>query len=228
MQVFTRTALLLSACLPASLAAQPAVPDIQQGKEIALHGAPNGVTACATCHGATGAGLNYPGYPRLAGVNADYLYKQIMDFKSGKRVNEVMQPIARKLSDQQARDITAYFSSLNTPVTPAPKSNPDLVKLGEQLALHGEWQRKNMPACNACHGPNGMGVPPHFPRLAGQQPNYIVNQLRAWKAGTRKNDPQNLMMTIAKKLDQNEIMAVAAYYANLKPAPDTKLMPLSR
>lgn len=196
--------------------AQPAG-DPVLGKQIALQGG-NGVQACATCHGQHGAGQDQSGFPRLAGLNPNYLFKQIQDFKDGRRrPNTVMQAIAKSLSDQTARDAIAYYASQELTLTPRPQT-PDQHndKLGEQIVMHGNWD-KNIPACIACHGPQAVGVGVNFPRLAGQQPSYIINQIKDWKNGSRKNDPQNLMRVIAERLSPEETKAAAYYLSSIQP-----------
>ena len=89
---------------------------------------------------------------------------------------------------------------------------------GALLAQRGDWS-KGLPACGQCHGPSGQGVGPSFPKLAGQSMQYIATQLQAWKAGQRVNDPLHLMTGVASKLDEQQITAVAAYYAHLKVEP---------
>jgi cytochrome c553 len=92
---------------------------------------------------------------------------------------------------------------------------------GENLAVNGAWNR-DMPACFKCHGANGLGVAPHFPALAGQHAAYTVSQLQAWKAGTRRNDPLNLMKSVADKLSDAEMQAVATYISTLGAGEKSK------
>lgn len=88
--------------------------------------------------------------------------------------------------------------------------------MGGNIAANGLWS-KGVPGCNQCHGPEGRGVGPNFPRLAGQSAAYITSQIEAWTAGTRANDPLSLMNGIAHKLSEDEVKAVASYYASLDP-----------
>jgi cytochrome c553 len=121
-----------------------------------------------------------------------------------------MQPIAQALSGPDAMAVTQYVASL--PPVPQPGEKPDamLLKRGETIAQIGLWDR-TIPACFACHGPDGRGVGSAFPRITQQNKAYLVQQLQAWKSGTRKNDPQSLMSTVARKLSAEEIEAVATY-----------------
>lgn len=170
--------------------------------------------ACTGCHGVDGAGNGPAGFPALAGLPQAYMTKQIADFKSGARANSVMTPIAKALTEEDAAAAAQYFAALPR-VTPAPAAI-DATKMaqGKNLAVNGAWDR-DMPACFKCHGANGLGVAPHFPALVGQHAAYTVNQLQAWKTGTRHNDPLDLMKSVADKLSDAEIQAVAAYLSTL-------------
>lgn len=187
--------------------------DVKAGEAIAKSGAGN-ISACMQCHGPNGEGQAAAGFPRLAGQNRDYLVKQLKDFKAKLRTNPLMSPIANALSPVQMNDVADYYASL-PPWKPGPGAaqNTEQISRGAQLAQHGNWD-KGMPACFACHGANGTGIPPHFPSIAGQNSAYISSQLNAWKAGTRINDPGGLMKAVADKLSTEDISAVSAYLAN--------------
>ena len=189
------------------------------GRDIVLNGTANGALACATCHGADGAGQAGAGFPRLAGLNREYLVKQLGDFQSGARQNPIMGPIAQSLSAEEMAAVADYFSGLNTPVE-TNQTDAALVAQGERLAAHGNWDA-GVPACFRCHGADGTGVAPHFPPLAGQHGDYIAAQLSAWKAGARANDPMNLMGNIARGLSEQDIVAVAAYLSGLQTGDKT-------
>lgn len=168
------------------------------------------------CHGVNGEGQAAAGFPRLAGQNKDYLVKQLMDFKSKLRTSPLMGPIANTLTTAQMNDVADYYASL-PPWKPAPALAPTtaLTARGAKLAHRGDWN-KGMPACFACHGENGTGIPPHFPSIAGQNAAYITSQLNGWKNGTRLNDPNGLMKAVADKLSAEDISAVSAYLENPK------------
>lgn len=189
--------------------------DAQAGAAIAKNGT-GAVSACMQCHGANGEGQAAAGFPRLAGQNKDYLVKQLTDFKAKLRKNPLMGPIANTLGLAQINDVADYYASLppwkagSNPVPVTPQTTH-----GAQLAHQGNWD-KGMPACFACHGVDGSGIPPHFPSIAGQNATYIANQLNEWKAGTRINDPDGLMKAVADKLSAEDISAVSAYLANPK------------
>ena len=111
----------------------------------------------ATCHGENGIGLASANFVRLAGLNEDYLAKQLHDFKSGARENPIMKPIASALTDEEVNAVAGYFSQLPKPVAPAEKSAADAsIGRGETLAREGSW-KKEMPACFQCYGENGRG-----------------------------------------------------------------------
>ena len=190
--------------------------DMAVGKQIAMSGNGKGATACQSCHGANGAGVAAANFPRLAGLNADYLAKQLHDFASGTRSNPIMDPIAKSLTPEEAADVAAYYANEKAPHS-APAADEGLLGKGRRLVELGDWG-KAVPACIMCHGPGANGVGTHFPALAGQHAGYIASQLNAWKQGTRKNDPNRLMTGIAERLDPDQIKAVSAYLAGMQPA----------
>ncbi len=163
---------------------------------------------CASCHGEDGNSFN-PEWPKLAGQHAKYLVKQIKDFKSGARKNDMMAPMAQALSDQDAENVAAYFASQATS-----KGNPatgEQAELGARIYKGGN-KASGVSACMACHGPNGMGNPAAgFPRLAGQHAAYTANQLKIFRSGARSNDPAKMMQNIAARMTDAEIAAVAAF-----------------
>lgn len=166
---------------------------------------------CAACHGIDG---NSPAemFPKLAGQGEAYLVKQMNDFKSGNRKNAIMAPLVAGLSDQDIADLAAYFSS--NKVTLGAVSEDEL-KVGQNLYRAGN-KETGVPACMACHGPTGTGVPAaKWPALTGQHSAYITAQLTAFAEGGRSNDPNDMMRDIAARLTVNEIKAVSAYVAGL-------------
>ncbi|RQH02906.1 c-type cytochrome [Paraburkholderia dinghuensis] len=197
----------LAAGLSMAASADPAKPDIARGQAIASQ-------VCAACHGADGNSAG-GAYPKLAGQHAEYLVKQLRDFKpqGGKpplRNNLIMAGFAAVLSDQDMINVTAWFSSQ----TPKPGFAHDVktVALGQTI-WRGGIADKGVPACAACHGPTGQGIPIQYPRLSGQWSEYVVAQLNAFQQGTRNNsDP---MRQIAHRMSDDEIKAVADYAAGL-------------
>lgn len=168
---------------------------------------------CAACHGMDGNSPN-PEWPSLAGQHAAYAVKQLRHFKAGERSNPLMTPMATMLSDQDMEDLAAYFSS-QTP-RPTGEAEPSRVKLGERLYRAGNIAN-GVPACAGCHGPIGTGNPgASYPRIGGQHATYAALQLRAYKSGTRATDPNAMMRTVAGKLTDEEIDAVASYLQGLR------------
>ena len=194
----------------AGLGSGAAHADRLAGAALAQQGGP-GITACVACHGARGEGQAAAGFPRLAGQPKAYLLKQLQEFADGKRKNPQMEPIARALSAQQRGDVADHYASLPgwKADAKADASSPQSL-LGSSLATRGNWN-KEIPACFACHGPDGAGIPPHFPALTGQPSAYTRAQLKAWQAGTRSNDPQGLMKAVADRMTDAEIDAISRY-----------------
>ena len=198
------------------------------GEAIMVHGATSAqAMPCITCHGSDGMGMAAAGFPRLAGLPAPYIVKQLGDFRSTKRQNPIMGPIATALTDEEIAAVAlAYAARPPVNVTATAIDRP-VRGTGAWLALRGAWER-NIPECTLCHGPGGVGVGESFPPLAGQSAIYLEAQLRAWKGAvaqgkgklksrvaTRRNDPNGLMQHIAADLSDAEIKAVAEYFASL-------------
>jgi len=200
-------ALLCASCVVSARAANDAAakPDPAQAQAIVNK-------VCAACHSADGNSAS-PANPVLAGQHADYIAKQLANFKSGERKNPVMLGMATALSPQDMKNLGAYFEG-QKPKNRSAK-DPQLVKLGQQI-YRGGVMAKSVAACASCHGPNGSGVPAQFPRVAGQYSEYTMAQLQAFRAGERANDPNNMMRTIAARLSDQEIKAVAEYMAGLR------------
>lgn len=189
-------------------------PDVRRGAVIAAQGTPAGAPACAQCHAFNGASDGSGAFPRIAGQSAYYLAGQLRDFASGVRTNAFMSPIAKALSPDDVADVAAYYAGVDAPFLPLKAPDAALVKRGEALAKVGSEERR-IQGCDNCHGPGGAGEPPAIPYLAGQYANYIAFTLREWQRGFRKNSP-DAMAVMAKKLDEHEIAAVAAYYQQVR------------
>lgn len=202
------TSVLLAAVLAAPAIASEtgkaaAKPDLARGQELST-------TVCAACHtndGSRGASAN----PILQGQHAEYIVKQLIEFKANKRVNAVMNGMAAPLSEADMRNVAAFYAS-KAPVTGAAKSK-DTVALGEKI-YRGGIPDKGVPACSACHSPNGAGLPVQYPRLAGQHAEYVEAQMNAFRAGTRTNSAQ--MLGVAAKMNDKEIKAVSDYIMGLR------------
>ena len=189
-------------------------PDAKHGAVIVAQGTAAGAPPCAQCHAFNGVSDASGAFPRLAGQSAFYLAGQLRDFASGVRASALMSPIAKALSLDDIGDVTAYFAGVNAPFLPLKAPNDALVKHGEELAKAGGPERLH---CDNCHGPGGSGEPPVIPYLAGQYAHYIAFTLQMWQEGFRKNSP-DAMEVIAKTLDDEEILAVAAYYQQVSSA----------
>ena len=184
--------------------------DAAKGQEIAAK-------VCAACHGPDG---NSPlaVNPSLAGQHPEYIYKQLGNFKSkggkpAERNNPVMAGMAAPLSDDDMKNVAAYYAGQ----TPRPRAarDPALVKQG-QLIYRGGIAAGSVAACASCHSPNGAGLPAQYPRISGQHAEYTAAQLKAFRAGERTNDPNNMMRAVASKLSDRDIAAVAEYIAGLR------------
>ncbi|MBI4986348.1 MAG: cytochrome c4, partial [Rhodocyclales bacterium] len=166
-------------------------------------------TVCIPCHGADGNGT-VPMFPRLAGQTAEYLLKQLQDFKKNKRPSEVMGPNVANLSDADMANLALFFAGQKA--VPAPAGDPELLAKGKKLFDEGNTA-SGVPACSGCHGPTGAGSP-LYPRIAAQHVEYTINELKDFATGKRKND-KRLMQTIATRLTDDESKAVAHYLASL-------------
>jgi cytochrome c553 len=195
-----------------SAAAQPSIqqPHVARGAIIAAQGVSGRAPACAQCHAYNGASDGSGAFPRIAGQSAYYLAKELRDYASGVRTNAVMTPIAKALSADDTADVAAYYAGVNAPYLPLSSADPMLIRRGKQLATIGD-AAKELQSCNNCHGPGGTGELPTIPYLAGQYGHYIAFQLTMWQRGFRNNSP-NAMADIAKRLDAQDIAALAAYY----------------
>ncbi|WP_339806830.1 c-type cytochrome, partial [uncultured Marinobacter sp.] len=143
-----------------------------------------------------------------------YLSKQLHDYKSGARANSTMAPFAGMLNEQQIADVAVYYSEMPSTAGKGGESADEAtLKRGEQLALRGDWSRY-IVSCKSCHGPDNQGAGSVFPGIAGQHAGYIENQLKAWKEETRSNDPNDLMGSVARRLSDEDIHAVAVWLAN--------------
>lgn len=180
--------------------------DVEAGKDKSA--------VCGGCHGVDG---NSPiaTYPKLAGQNEAYIIKQVKDFKADTtRKNELMKGMVAALSDEDAADIGAYFQSQS--ITQAAAFDDSKIAAGREIYKGGNLQT-GIPACQACHGPDGSGTAGiGFPSLGGQYVEYTLAQLQAFKNGSRSNDDKMLMRSIVEKMSDEDMAAVANYIASLK------------
>lgn len=192
-----------------AFAATPAAPaskgDPKAGESIASQ-------VCIACHGPDG---NSPtsANPSIAGLNVEYINKQLTEFKTGARQNAIMAGMVAGLSPQDMLNLAAFYSGQKA----KPGTAPD-----QELALHGQKifrggvQGTGVPACASCHGAQGKGIPAQFPRLAGQHADYTYTQLNAFRLGERSNDAAKMMRNIAVKMTDADMKAVAAYIQGLQ------------
>ncbi len=167
--------------------------------------------ACAGCHGLDGNGGADPTWPKLAAQVPEYLFEQLRLFKSGTRKNPIMSGMVAPLSEQDMRDLAAYYATL--PPKPGAATNKELALVGQRIYRGGIVQT-SVPACMSCHGPSGHGIPPRFPRVSSQSAAYAEKQLLGYKAGWRK-DNGDIMTRIAGRMTDAQIKAVSEYLAGL-------------
>ncbi len=199
----TAALVVLTGAATAATEAPPAFKaDPAKGQQLAA--------ACQACHLADGT-RGLPANPILQGQHAEYLAKQLTEFKGGKRKNAIMTGMAAPLAETDMKHIAAFYAS-KKPVAGFARDKA-LVTLGEQI-YRGGILAKQVPACAGCHSPNGAGMPAQYPRLGGQHAEYSEAQLLAFRAGTRANSAQ--MTDIAARLSDAEIKAVADYMSGLR------------
>ena len=198
-------ALTLAAPLVVLAAEAQAVPkpDLAKGQDKATQ-------VCAACHTSDGT-RGSPANPIIAGQHADYLVKQLHEFKSKKRPSAMMGGMVETLSDDDMRNLAAFYASKQA--KPGFAKNKVLVPLGEKI-YRGGIAAKQVPACAGCHSPTGAGIPAQYPRLAGQHADYAEAQLVAFRSGQRGNSAQ--MLAIASRMSDKEIKAVTDYMAGLR------------
>ena len=165
---------------------------------------------CAACHNADG-NASIAINPKLAQQHPEYLIKQLQEFKSGKRKDPVMQGMVANLSDADMRNISYWLVS--KPAKLGFAKDKDSVALGERIYRGGLADRQ-IAACAGCHSPNGVGIPAQYPRLAGQNADYVVKTMHDFRDGKRGNSMQ--MTGVTAKMNDTEIKAVAAYIAGLR------------
>jgi cytochrome c553 len=185
---------------------------------------------CAACHGADGNSSDAQ-YPKLAGQHERVIWKQLKLFKSGGRENPIMQPMAAALSEQDMRDLGAYFATQkasagvadDSPIAAGDRAGQKYWQVGERLWRAGD-AKSGAPACMACHGPAGRGNPgPAYPSVGGQHAGYTSARLNYFRAGSDKAKASSpVMVDIAKRLSDEDIQALATYAEGLHPAAVAK------
>lgn len=218
--------LLGSSLLGVSHAADVIVskPDAAKGEQLYANGdASRGILACASCHGAAG-NSTLPVNPNLAGQPHEYIAKQLRDFqgidgaqptrRAAGGANSVMTAIATPLSEDDINNVAYYLSLQKLDFEKAATATKEGSMERGQHIWRGGLMERGVPACAACHSPNGMGIPSQFPRLAGQYPNYLEDQLKLFRSNDRANSP--MMHDIADRMSDSDISAVADYAAGLR------------
>ncbi len=184
--------------------------DAEKGKQIAS-------SVCFACHGLDGVSP-IPTQPHLAAQLPDYIVKQLSNMKSVNgappaRNNPIMSGVVASMTEADMRNVAAWYAA--QPAKRSQANDPKLVAVGQKLWRGGEADR-GVPACAGCHGPTGSGIPALYPRLSGQYQEYTETQLQHFKNGTRSNDPNSIMRTIAHCLSNEEIKALADFTAGLR------------
>ena len=172
---------------------------------------------CAACHAGDG-NSTAPANPKIAGQFPEYLHKQLVDFKAQggqkpARESAVMMGMVANLSDADMKGLAAFYGSQQ--LKPAAAADKNLAALGQKLWRGGN-AASGVPACAGCHGPAGAGMPAQYPRVAGQYAEYIAAQLKAFRDGTRTNDPNGMMRGVTARMTESEMRAVAEYAAGLR------------
>lgn len=213
----------MSPSIAAGAATGPAKPDAAKGATLYEQGdAARGVVACASCHGAAG-NSTIPANPNLAAQSHEYIYKQLTEFrlKAGAKdvlrkgvdgAPSVMTAMAGPLTEADMQNLSLYLTQQKL-TEPATATNPKLLERGQHIWRAGIPDR-NVPACAGCHSPNGAGIPGQYPRLSGQFPSYIEEQLKLFRAGHRANN--QMMNQIADRMSDSDIKAVSDYAAGLR------------
>jgi cbb3-type cytochrome c oxidase subunit III len=198
-------------CLFSSLAHQLAYSEdnLNAAKNSSVEkGAVIAAGTCAACHGTDGIAL-VPSYPNLAGQHKGYIEKQLNHFKSGTRVNAIMNAMAAPLSAEDISNVSEFYEAQSS--APGNPINENLFNSGRKLFAVGDRDR-GIPACSGCHSPNGKGIYPNYPSIAGQSATYSSSQLMLFKRGERIN---TMMQTVAKRLTDADMEALAAYTSSL-------------
>jgi len=190
--------------------AQPPKPDLAKAKQTVDQ-------VCAACHGADGNSAS-PANPSIAGQHADYLTLQLMHYQTGIRPNAVMQAMVAKLTPEELRALGIFFAQQKA--KPSTAKDPQLVAAGQKI-FRGGNAASGLPACAACHSPDGAGIPARYPRVGGQYADYTLAQLKAFKAGDRGADKEGkdvngkVMAQVASRMSEVEMQAVAEFASGL-------------
>lgn len=177
---------------------------------------------CAACHGEQGRATSDGYYPRIAGKPAGYLYRQLLNFREGRRLHAQMSYLLERQSDAYLREMAEYFAALSLPYPPAtpPTADQAMLQHGLRLVREGDADR-GIPSCQACHGERLTGVAPDVPGLLGLPYDYLMSQFGAWQQGNRRAVAPDCMAEIAHRLRPEEVTASAAWLASQPMPTDT-------
>ncbi len=165
---------------------------------------------CAACHGVDGNSIN-PEFPKIAGQTPGYIADQLAAFQSGKRPSTLMTGMMQNLTEQDMQDIDAYYAQFEQTSASIGESDLAAAKRGKEIYRAGLSQF-SVPACMACHGPAGNGIPARYPKVSGQYKKYLVQALLEFKIGDRVSEEMN---TIAFRLSPEQIEDLAIYMQGL-------------
>ncbi len=167
-------------------------------------------TNCNSCHGEGGNSV-IPMFPNVAGLQEEYIAKQLWNYKSGQRKSDIMSPVVEKLMPEDIPLLAAYYSGQK--MNRGSSVDKQAIERGKQIYFNGN-DDSGLPPCVGCHEPEGSGH--HgYPRLGGQQAQYVVQELKNFAAGGRTNDVSRYMRVIAKRMSEAEMRSVAEYLAGL-------------
>lgn len=223
--VIAGSMLLGSSVASVAIAQGVAKPDAQKGEQLYTQGdLARGILSCASCHGDAG-NSTIPMNPNISGQPFEYTVKQLVDFvkpegeahaprRGANGADSLMTPFATAMNEEDRRNVAYYLAQQALDYDSAPAATNEATAERGQQIWRGGLPDRRVPACAACHAPNGAGIPGQYPRLAGQFPEYIAEQLKLFRSGDRAN---NAMMTdIADRMTDADIAAVADYAAGLR------------
>jgi len=217
MKSVSKIALLLAALALSSQISAETAAETAEAKGDAAKGQQIAAQVCAACHNPDGNSV-IPTNPSLAGQHAEYITKQLQNFKPkddkpAERESPVMGAMAAPLSPEDMKNLGAYYAQ-QTP-RPGGAKDKSLAEQGEKIYRGGNLET-SVPACASCHSPNGSGIPPNYPRLAGQHSEYVAAQLRAFRTDQRTKDANNEMHMIASRMSEREIQVVSEFISGLR------------
>ncbi len=217
MKLISKIVAFLALSLSSQIFAETTPPETGKSRGDAAKGEQIATQVCAACHSADGNSI-IPANPSLAGQHAEYITKQLHNFKSedGKppaRESPIMGAMVAPLSEEDMKNLGAYYAQ-QTP-KPGVAQDKSLAEKGEKMYRGGNLE-SGVPACAGCHSPNGAGIPPVYPRLSGQHAEYVLTQLRAFRTDQRTKDVSNEMHMIASRMSEREMEAVSEFISGLR------------